>query len=107
MTVAATIEIVPTAPPWLLFARWLKISVEIDGEISRQRWGTHAFAVAPGTHKVSVSLGMAHSRATLEVTIAGNETLRLVYRPGVITNMPGKLEIERVPTARVVPRDDK
>jgi hypothetical protein len=108
MMVAATIEIVPTAPPWLLFARWLRFVVEVDGEQARVRWGTHAFVVAPGKHIVRVGTGAEFkAMACVEVNVAGNETVRLLYRPRLIKHLAGKLEIERLPAARVVPRAEK
>jgi hypothetical protein len=101
VTVAATIEIVPTAPPWHIFARLSRITIKIDGEMSRLRWGTHAFAVAPGNHTVNVSLGLGRSPATLDVTVAGGQILRLRYEPRWIAQLPGKLEIERLPPAQL------
>ena len=101
----ATIEVVPHAPVWFLFARWNLISINIDGELARLRWKTHAFTVAPGEHAVSVGMGVAFgAKAALTVRIAAGETIRLRYTPHLIKNARGKLEIERLPSARIVDR---
>jgi hypothetical protein len=98
----ATIEITAESSPFVLFARWMKISIDIDGLRARLRWGTHAFRVAPGEHEVSVGLGPGSaSKAVLRVAVAAHETIRLCYRPRMIKNLPGKLEIERLPVARI------
>ena len=100
---SATIEIVPHAPVWFLFARWNLLSISIDGELARLRWGTHAFSVAPGEHAVSVGMGAAFgAKAALTLRIGAGETIRLRYTPHLIKNARGKLEIERLPAARIV-----
>ena len=101
----ATIEIVAEPPPWLLFARWGKVSISIDDARARLRWGTHAFHVTPGTHQVAVGAGRQFdSRAVLEVTVAAGESVRLRYEPRLVKHLRGKLAIERLPPARVVKR---
>jgi hypothetical protein len=100
---AATIEIVAEPPAYLLFARWAKVSIEIDGQLGRFGWGAHAFTVAAGRHTVAVGAGGGFaSRAELEVELHDGESLRLRYTPRLIKNLRGKLVVERLPTARVV-----
>jgi hypothetical protein len=98
------IEISAHAPLWLsmvLFARWRRLAIEIDGAIGRLRWGTHTFNVAPGEHVVAV--GMASTaRARTTVQVGAGETVRLRDTPTVIKHMPGTLEIVRVPGAHVI-----
>jgi len=100
-----TIEIEAHAPPWLsvlLFARWRKLTIEIDGDMGRLRWGTHEFVVAPGEHLVRVGLGAAAIKSRVTVNVAANEVVRLRYTPHLINNLRGKLEIVRVPSARLM-----
>ena len=59
-TERGTIEVVAHASLLLslaLFARWRRLSVDIDGSVGRMRWGTRAFAVTPGEHVVTVGVG--------------------------------------------------
>ena len=104
MTVAGTIEIEAHAPAWLsllLFARWRRLSIDIDGELGRLRWGTHRFVAAPGEHVVSVGMAFT-ARAQTKVQVGANETVRLRYTPALLKHRPGTLEVVRVPTARVM-----
>ena len=103
-----TIEVVAHASlllSMLLFARWRAMSIEIDGELGRFRWGAHAFSVAPGAHTVVVGLGWWRSSKTrIAIEVAANETVRLRYTPHALKQFPGRLEVERLPHARVMPR---
>ena len=104
-----TIEIVPYAAPLqslLMFARWRRLSIELDGVLGRLRWGAHRFVVAPGDHVVTVGLGMSTfaNKATITVHVAATETVRLRYTPHLINQARGTLEIERLPTAYVIHR---
>ncbi|HEY5920906.1 MAG TPA: hypothetical protein VIV11_04510 [Kofleriaceae bacterium] len=105
---SGTIEIVAHAAPWLswlLFARWRRMSIAIDGELGRVRWGTHVFAVAPGEHVVFVGMGGTFaSKAEVTVQVAANETVRLRYTPRLNKHARGSLEVERLPAARVMQR---
>ena len=102
-----TIEIVAHASlllSLLVLARWRRLSIDIDGQLGRFRWGVHAFTVAPGDHAVTVGLGGWFSgKAATTVHVATNETVRLRYTPHWIKNLSGSLEVERLPPARVVP----
>ncbi len=101
----ATIEIIAEPPPYMLFVRWTKFSISIDGELGRFSWGERSFAVAPGTHVVVVGAGTAFgSKATCTVSVAANEWLRLRYKPRLLKHLTGILEVETLPMARSRPR---
>ena len=103
-----TIEVVAHASlllSMLLFARWRAMSIEIDGELGRFRWGTHAFSVAAGPHTVVVGLGWWRaSSASISIEVAANETVRLRYTPHALKHVAGRLDIERLPHARATRR---
>ncbi|MBA2538658.1 MAG: hypothetical protein H0V17_03410 [Deltaproteobacteria bacterium] len=101
----ATLEIVAEPPALMLFARLVKVSIDIDGALARVRWGTNAFAVAPGEHVVAVGSGYNfNSKGVLTVSVAAGETVRLRYTPHFIKNFRGKLVVERLPEMRIVKR---
>ena len=105
MTQDAWIEIVAEPPRFLVFARWVKVSIAIDGELARLRWGTHAFRVAPGEHVIDVGVGHGFgSKARTTVTTAAGEMLRLRYTPRVVKILRGTLAVELLAPARVVVR---
>lgn len=100
----ATIELIAEPPVWLLFARWTKVSITIDGALSRLPWGEHAFRVEPGTHTVVVRMGTSSSyRGTITTSVAANAVVRLRYRPRFF-DMEGGLAVDPLPIARVVTR---
>ena len=95
---SATIQIVAERRGLMVLVPRMIVSISIDGTLGRQRPGTHAFAVTPGSHEVAVGMGMAFgSKAKATVVVAPNETIRLRYRVGLFR---GKLELE-LPEARV------
>ena len=99
----SAIEVVAHAPPWLsllLLARWRRLSVEIDGELGRVRWGTHTFAVAPGAHVVVVGFVM-RPKAELTVHVGEHETVRVRYTPSVTRHARGTLELDPMPMAQL------
>jgi hypothetical protein len=103
-----TIEVAANAPSWLsllIFARWRRMTIEIDGALSRFWWGTHAFSVEAGEHEVIVGMGWHRtSSASITIMVAAHETVRLRYTPRAIKGLPGVLEIEPLPSARVADR---
>jgi hypothetical protein len=105
MTEEGTVEVVPYAPPWLsllLFVRWRILDIQIERHLGEFHWGSHAFSVPPGEHRVAVALGWGRaSPASAKVNVVANEVVRLRYTPHVVPMLPGKLEIE-LPDARVL-----
>ena len=83
----------------------MKVSIDIDGALTRLRWGRHSFHVAPGEHRVAVGAGYHFaSRAALSVSVASGETTRLRYTAGFMKHMRGKLVVESLPKMQVLKR---
>ena len=101
----AWIEIVAEPRPLHLFARWVKVSIAIDGQLARVRWGSHQFRVSPGEHVIDVGVGYGFgSKARTTLVIEAGEHRRLRYTPRLVKNLRGTLDIEQVPLARIVRR---
>lgn len=101
---SGTIELIAEPPVWLPFARWTKVSITIDGALSRLPWGEHAFRVEPGEHTVVVRMGTSSSyRGTITISVAPNAVVRLRFRPRFF-NLEGGLAVDPLPLARVVTR---
>ena len=102
-----TIEITTEYPAIAFFYGLLKPNYVIDGLIEKRPWGTHAFRVAPGRHRVDISypwvLVRHAGRAHVEVDVADGATVRLRYKANMMRYMPGKLIVEdELPRARIV-----
>lgn len=103
-----TIEIVAEAPPWMIFVRWMRVSIRIDGALARFSWGSHLFRVAPGSHSVVVGTGSAFAnKAEITIVVAVNEVVRLRYTPRLIKHVAGDLVVERLPVARLLTRSSR
>lgn len=69
--------------------------VVIDGQLQSMRWGQQSLSVSPGSHSVQVYfnyLGKPCGQATIQVEIAGGQSLRLIYKPPFMLPFPGKLK---------------
>jgi hypothetical protein len=102
-----TIEITTAYPAIAFFYGLVQPNYIIEGHIEKRPWGTHAFAVAPGHHRVEVSypwvLVRHAGRAHVEVDVAEGETVRLRYKANAMRYLPGKLTVEGpLPQARIV-----
>jgi hypothetical protein len=95
-----TIEVVAAHPAAAFFYSVMKPSIEVDGNLSKHAWGSHSFAVAPGTHEVAVSypwLFMSRcGRRKVEVEVGSGETVRVTYRARFVRYVPGKIKTEKV-----------
>jgi hypothetical protein len=74
----------------------LSISVVVDGEKHSVGWGTRFFPTVPGPHSVSVYWvpRSAKRRATVDVAVIEDETVRVRYDAPRFTWQPGTLTVE-------------
>ena len=66
---------------WLLY--FTKLRVVVDGTANTLPWGRSAIPVTPGSHTLDVSFGYMGSQrgpASITVSVAEGETVRLSYR---------------------------
>ncbi len=97
-----TIELLAEPHPWMPLARLMKVSIDIDGALTRLRWGRHAFRVAPGEHRVAVGAGYHFaSRAELSVSVGAADTIQLRYTAGLVKHLRGRLVVESLPKMQV------
>ena len=95
--------------PWL--GRPLgKLAITVDGAFGRlPNDKTHSFRVAPGMHVVTVRPDGLFATATIAVSVAANETVRLTYQARKFFPFLGARLVdgrlpEGPPEARVVKR---
>ena len=102
-----TIEITAEYPAIAFFYGLLKPNYEIDGKLEKRPWGTFSFPVAPGVHNVEVSYPWLFIRragkASVAVSVAEGQTVRVHYKASVVRYMPGTITVEgTLPEARIV-----
>lgn len=103
-----TIEVTAAFSPLAFLYAIVKATIEIDGQVVRRGWGTHAIEVAPGRHEVSVSypwMPMARRAGlnTVAVDVHAGEIVCVHYTARLMRFLPGKLRVDpAVPAARVV-----
>lgn len=95
-----TIEVVAGHSPLAYVYAFVKPRIEIDDDEQKVPWGTHAFPVAPGTHRVAVSYPWLFKpqcgRNEVGVEVGSGETIRVTYEAGLVRYLPGKMATERV-----------
>ncbi|HUS28804.1 MAG TPA: hypothetical protein VMZ53_09845 [Kofleriaceae bacterium] len=102
-----TLEVTVDYPAVAFFYFLMTPNIVIDGQLERRRWGTHAFEVAAGRHKVEVSypwflIRRAGKRAVV-VDVLPGQTVRIHYRANVIRYVPGTISVDaQIPEARAL-----
>lgn len=72
--------------------------VDVNGTETKGRWAVQFLNVGPGNHRVTVSWKfywfIPVQKATLDVTVAPGQVVKLRYKVRWFVFMPGKLSIE-------------
>jgi hypothetical protein len=102
-----TIEVTAQHSALAFLYALFKPNIEIDGQLEKRPWGTHAFEVAPGRHTVEVSYPWLFApkcgKNSVEVNVSAGETVRVRYKAPPVRYVPGKIVVDDpVPPARVV-----
>lgn len=71
------------------------LTIDIDGQKIKGKWGTHFYPVPPGSHSVTVSWKaywlLSVCKGMMTVTLADGQVARLLYRSPWLFLLPGKL----------------
>jgi len=71
------------------------LTINIDGQEIKGRWGTQFYPVQPGNHSVTVSWKaywlLSVNKATITVSVADSQVARLRYYAPWLFLLPGKL----------------
>jgi hypothetical protein len=102
-----TIEVTAAHSALAFIYALFRPNIEIDGKLEKRPWGTHAFEVTAGPHKVEVSYPWLFSpkcgRSSVEVNVAVGEIVRVRYKAPPVRYVPGMITVDDpIPSARVV-----
>jgi hypothetical protein len=79
---------------WILY--FIKPTIEVDGTAYRRKWGTYAFDLAPGHHRVRVSFPYIYRKDMganeIEFDLAPGQVRKVVYRAPYIVFMKGSIK---------------
>jgi hypothetical protein len=77
-------------------------NIELDGELHEVRWGTYAYEVAAGHHRLEMSYPYFIRRAgrrAVTVSVTAGQVVRVHYRVGLMRFWPGTVTIDGEPVA--------
>lgn len=74
------------------------LTITVDGEKIKGKWGKNFYPIAPGGHTISVSWKaywlLPVNKGTTNVSLSEGQVVRLKYRAPWIILLPGKLNVE-------------